>query len=61
MSQRSLRREWEACNSAESEIKAKDSEQAIEELGDFGDPLLSRFQAAPNSVCCSYCTSPAVL
>jgi hypothetical protein len=45
----------------ESEVEAGDGERAIEELGDFDDPLSSRFQAAPNSVCCSYCTSPAVL
>ena len=48
-------------NAAESEVEARDSEQVIEELGDFDDPLSSRFQAAPNSVCCSHCTSPAVL
>jgi hypothetical protein len=45
----------------ESEVEAGDGERVIEELGDFDDPLLSRFQAATNSVCCSYCTSPAVL
>ena len=27
---------------AESEVKARDSERAIEELGDFGDPLSYR-------------------
>ena len=61
MNQRSLGREWKAGIAAESEVEARDSERAIEELGDFGDPLSSRFQVAPNSVCCSYCTSPAVL
>jgi hypothetical protein len=41
MSQRSLGREWEAYNAAESEVKVRDGEQAIEELGNFGDLLLS--------------------
>jgi hypothetical protein len=61
MFQRSLGREWEAYNASESEVEARDGEQAIEKLGDFGDPLLSRFKAAPNSVCCIHCISPAVL
>ena len=61
MSQKSLGIEWKVGDAAESEVEARDSERAIEELGDFGDPLPSRFQPAPNSVCCSYCTSPVVL
>ena len=43
MSQRSLGREWKVGGAAESEVEARDSERAIEELGDFGDPLTSRF------------------
>ena len=42
MSQRSLGREWKVGGAAESEVEARDSEQAIEELGDFGDPLSYR-------------------
>ena len=61
MSQGSMEREWEVGNAAESEVEARDGERAIEELGDFDNPLSSRFKAAPNSVCCSYSTSPAVL
>ena len=37
-SKKSLGREWEACNASKSEVEAADSEQAIEELGNFGDP-----------------------
>ncbi len=51
---------WEVGNAAESKVEARDSEQATEELGNFGNPLSSRFKAAPNSVCCRYSTSPAV-
>jgi hypothetical protein len=29
MSPRNLGREWEACNAAESEVKARDGEQAL--------------------------------
>jgi hypothetical protein len=56
-----MEREWEVGNAAESEVEARDGERAIEELGNFDNPLSSRFKAAPNSVCCSYSTSPAVL
>jgi len=40
---------------------AMHGERAIEELGNFDKPLSSQFKAAPNSVCCSYSTSPADL
>ena len=58
---REFGRDWESSNAAESEVEARDSECAIEELGHFGDPLLSWFSVASNSVCCNYCTYPAVL
>jgi len=61
MSKRSLGLKLEYWHSAEGEEYAGNGERAVEQLGHFGNPFSPWFSAAPNSVCCSYCTSPAVL